>query len=171
VDEVVLLAKRFGIVTPYTSYLVIQDPVLETGGGRDKMLRELRKGNGMGWGTNAPPSEKPRLAQDAKRVAEAEKAEGAYDLSRAADDEFRAQGRGDSSMQVMRYIGSKTFFRSNGTWYDSSYDPAKHKDLRVVKVNSDEYFKLLSEKEGLAKYLALTEVVVQFEGTWYKFEK
>jgi hypothetical protein len=154
----------------YTSYLLVPDQVFQPGAGQRQVRGKFAEGQGMGWGANAPPEAKPGLALDAKKEADLEKSKGGYDYADKADEERRARG-GGSAMEVMRYIGSKTFYNSGGTWLDSAYDPAKHKDLKVVKVNSDEYFTLLAEKEGLAKYMSLTQVVLCFDGAWYKFEK
>jgi Ca-activated chloride channel homolog len=51
VDETVLLAKKYGIATPYTSYLVVPDaPVPLAGGG----AMRGGMGGGMHWGASAP---------------------------------------------------------------------------------------------------------------------
>jgi Ca-activated chloride channel family protein len=170
VDEVVRLAKRFGIVTPYTSYLIVDDVVRNRGAMPGAVGNKLKKDAGMGWGQNAPPEAKAPLATEARALKEMEKAQGGPAYMDLADEAYRRKGGSGHAMNVMRYIGSKTFYMSEGTWYDGSFDPDKHKEVKTVKVNSDEYFALLGDKPGLAKYMALTKVVVQFEGTWYRFE-
>src|SRR5205814_8559364 len=51
VDETVLLAKKYGIATPYTSYLIVPDgPVPLAGGG----AMRGGMGGGMHWGASAP---------------------------------------------------------------------------------------------------------------------
>ena len=69
--------------------------------------------------------------------------------------------------EMIRKVGSKTFYLSGGVWYDSKYK----KDMNEVKVTylSDEYFELLNKHEGAAKYFAIAaEVVVVIEGKAYR---
>lgn len=174
VDEVVRLAKRYGIVTPYTSYLLVQDVV---NGGLAAAEGEVRKKAEahLGAGRSA---EAPAPGASAKQVEEAERfgrfrnqsgADGFFYFEQA-DRELAAAGGSGSAMSVMRYIGAKTFYLSGDVWYDSVYEPEKHKDLRALKVGDDSYFRLIAEKPGMAKYLALGAVVVEFEGVFYKVE-
>lgn len=91
---------------------------------------------------------------------------GAFD--KAADDALEGDGNGRrSSLSAIRYIGSRTFYKSGDTWYDSEFDAAKRKDLKQVKVGSKLYFELLAKDGGIAKYLALGDVVLQTKGKWY----
>ena len=90
-------------------------------------------------------------------------------LEAQADAYLARDGKQQSSLQVMRYIGSRTFYQAGTEWQDSIYDPAKHKQVQDVEVGSDEYFKLLKEDARLAKYLALGDVVVPVKGQWYRF--
>jgi Ca-activated chloride channel family protein len=70
VDEVITLAKRYGITTPYTSYLIVPDEVITAvkadkakGGkstGKPDVSFHLIPGvNGSGFGPTAPPALKP----------------------------------------------------------------------------------------------------------------
>jgi Ca-activated chloride channel family protein len=53
-DEIVHLGKRYGIVTPYTSYLVVEDDVAMApgtgGGGRQQGAPDRRRGRDGDWG-------------------------------------------------------------------------------------------------------------------------
>ena len=69
----------------------------------------------------------------------------------------------------MRYIGTQTFYQSQGAWYQSDFDAKKSKDIKTIEVGSKEYVDLLLKKEGLAKFLALGEVVVKIDGEWVRF--
>ena len=72
----------------------------------------------------------------------------------------------------MRYVASRTFYNSSNTWYEGTYEPAKHdKQVQRVKVRSDEYFKLIQEDSRAAQYLSLGNVVVNLKGQWYRFEE
>ncbi|MEK6233971.1 MAG: hypothetical protein N2C14_04605, partial [Planctomycetales bacterium] len=79
-------------------------------------------------------------------------------------------GGKNSSLNALRYIGVKTFYKSRGVWRESSFDPTKNKDVKTVKVGSDEFFNLLAADTRLAQYLALGDVVLKVKGEWLRFE-
>ncbi len=81
---------------------------------------------------------------------------------------MKQHGREGSSLSAIRYIGPRTFYKRGKEWHDSRFDPAKHKDLKTVKVGSDEYFKLIEQDRRVAKYLALGEMVIEVKGKWYR---
>jgi Ca-activated chloride channel family protein len=180
IDEITYLAKRFGIVTPYTAYLMAEDIVHKgpgggAGGGMPApLLSRLRA-------ANAPAAElagadaafKAERVKDSKQQNEAQRlafgkgnAGALYDQ---ADEVLQREGRKESSLNQMRYIASRTFYKSGRTWYEGTYDPKKDKNLQNVKVRSDEYFKLLNDDTRVAQYLALGDVVVNVKGQWYRF--
>ena len=83
-------------------------------------------------------------------------------------------GRGSSSgdksegiRSIVRAVGEKTFYLSNGTWYDQA--AGEREESVKVKSMSDAYFALLKENPGLGKYFALgTRVVVSHGGMTYE---
>lgn len=160
VDEIVRLAKQYGIVTPYTSFLVTDD--VRPGAPADAYAAKARQALGAaesgGW----------RNADDAKKDRDlAEEMRGVGMIELAAS----SSGRTDTQvMERMRLIGPKTFYNVGGVWSDSAYDPEKHKEVVTVKPGSDELVKLLEEKPGLAKYLSLGNVTVLYQGKVYRVE-
>lgn len=62
VDEVVTLAKRFGIATPYTSYLIVPDAAQPVAGGMP-----IRPGSGGGIGGGRPTALQPPAASPGGR--------------------------------------------------------------------------------------------------------
>lgn len=144
VDEVTKLGMKFGIVTPYTSFLVTEKERLriDAAAPESKVAFEAGKVSGAG----------------AVRVAKATQALKAEDLaSRAASEQIR-------------YKDDKTFYLKNGIWVDSLYKEGGA--LKEIKFNSDEYFRLLTEKPGLAKYAAVgIKLIVCFEGVNYRISE
>ncbi|MEX0703754.1 MAG: hypothetical protein WD069_16775, partial [Planctomycetales bacterium] len=168
---------RYGIVTPYTSFLMTDDVVGAKPGELASNARErlatLNGLGGLGGGGLAPGEPQAESVRAAKDFADGRRANEkgkANDLDRAADDAFREAGRGESSLAALRYIGSKTFYNRADEWYEGEFDPEKDKDVKTVEVGSDEYFKLVRENKGLAKYLALENVTVRVGKDWYRFE-
>ena len=144
VDEVTKLGMKYGIVTPYTSYLVTEKERLriDAAAPEAKAAFEAKQVSGAG----------------AVRVAKATQALKAEDLASRATSE------------QIRYKDDKTFYLKNGIWVDSLFKEGAA--LKEIKFNSDEYFRLLTEKPGLAKYAAVgTKLIVCFEGVNYKISE
>jgi len=171
--EVVKLARRFGILTPYTSYLVLEDtnrrfgrpigPVVRAGAGAFRrrlrnMAQKAQEGLKGDAGKEAFDAAK-RLAKMKQAAAPAHAARGGGALAREMAEELEEK----SGVRITRYIktvGAKTFYLVGDTWYDASYDPKKHKGTIKVKFLSDKYLELLTQRPEIAKYLALGKKVV-----------
>lgn len=141
IEEVKKLGLKYGIVTPYTSYLVTEKERL------------------------AIPAAAP-AAQEAMRVGQVSGA-GAVQVSKATAA-IKAADRADTVVSSrIKYLADKTFYLRDGVWTDSVYKEGLA--VKEVAFDSDAYYKLLAEKPGLGKYLSAgTRVVVVFEGTAYK---
>ncbi len=179
IDEVTFLAKRYGIVTPYTSFLMTDDVAAgKPGSGQQaKQLlgNALRREAAQADGSAAlAPGEKADFVKDAKKRADSRRNFSASGGALALDEAVDAEGgdRRSASLTAIRYIGARTFYRSGNRWRDSRFDGKKVKpsDVEVVKIGSKRYFDLLSQHSELAKYLALTDVDLEYKGKWYRFE-
>ena len=172
IEEVVDLAKRFGIVTPYTAYLVTTDQILPTPGGPQPVPASGFLKRALESDKAPAPSSKPEEQREqfnrAKELAGGRDGEGGG-LDSYGDEKARAAGR-RTALEVMRYIGTKTFYKSGEAWYESSFNPEKHKDVNVLKLGGDDYYKFFNENEGSAKYMALGKVTFQYDGVWYRAE-
>ncbi len=186
-DEVVKLAEEFGIVTPYTSYLVLEDDPRITGGAQraieDARPRFLQPSSpapaGNAWrekAQSAPAvSEEMEQAKSAmthssgEHAVEASRALKAMKDAQVADsiDKKESEGKGKSDKEWLRKIDEKTFYLRDGIWYDSTYNG---KDTKVkIRYMSNEYFDLIKKKSGIGKFLALGEkVIIVFENTVYE---
>jgi Ca-activated chloride channel family protein len=141
VEEVTKLGMKFGIVTPYTSFLVTEKERMhiDTAAPEAKAAFEAGKVSGAG----------------AVRVAKATQALKAEDLAPLAASE------------QIRYKDDKTFYLKDGIWVDSLYKEGGA--VKEIKFNSDEYFRLLAQKPSLAKYASVgTKLIICFEGVNYK---
>jgi len=160
VQEVTALATRFGIATPYTSFLVEEPglgggPVLAPGFGSSGAPLD------RGGGAFATPA--PAVVQDAGRSGEAAVAKAqAEAVMRESGTVVEAP-----SNAVVRQVGDKTFTLQGETWVDTAFDAKKLKP-ESIKFGSDRYFKLLVERPEIARYLALGErVTVVMQGKAY----
>jgi Ca-activated chloride channel homolog len=184
-QEVVRLARRHGLPTPYTSYLVLEEGAL-TGGPRrqpaapgdraaQNALRRLREGakrkageseedkDGFagGGGQAAAPSGKEavrgsRLAGRLKRADRADLGE-TLDLER------------DVIEDAIRQVAGRTFYRNGEVWVHSEVGK-RGADWVSVDYMSEAYFKLVKELPGLGAFLSLGKVIVKFEGKTYEIK-
>ncbi len=141
VGEVRRLGLKYGIVTPYTSFLVTEREA-EHLDAAAPAAREAVLGGVVG-------------GVGAVRAAKA---------TQALKEEVRVAA---AASERILYKEDKTFYLKDGVWTDSEYkDGAPVKD---VKFNSDEFYRLIADKPGLAKYLsAARSLIVVFEGVTYR---
>jgi len=144
VEEVKKLGLKYGIVTPYTSFLVTE---------KERRLIAAA----------APEAEE---ALRAKKVTGA----GAVKMAKATQV-FKAQDRAAQVVsQQIRYKEDKTFYLKDGYWVDSVYEQGS--PVKEIKFNSEEFFNLISEKPGIAKYLSVAKnLIIHYEGMNYRISE
>lgn len=148
IAQIVALSIRYGIVTPYTSYLVTEDAPFGAAA-REELAGEAYQAAAS---TTAAPS-----GQDAVEAAEAEGALSDSEATAPSVNEYR---------DLVRVAGSRTFRWSDGAWVDTTFDPDVMEAVAVPFL-SDGYFALA--RAGLADALAVGErVVVVWQGTAYR---
>ena len=170
-DEIIRLSKKYGIITPYTSFLVLPDEEVER---VPVAMRPHARREAFDRLASAPlEAERGEKAfatsQALSRLKEAKAAPEATTVARIGNSRGRA-GSGMGGRAEYKYVDKKTFFLRDGFWMDSEYEP----EMKVTKVayGSDEYFDLLSKEPELGKYLALgKKVIVCYKGKCYKVEE
>ncbi|HEX5707188.1 MAG TPA: VIT and VWA domain-containing protein [Pyrinomonadaceae bacterium] len=185
-DEIVDLGTRYGIVTPYTSYLALEPgaapPVDVTTSGDTAVTRNeaARRAGGAGGrrdggAFNRPvPAPPPRVANEARAKAAtgadavqmSRQSRAQQDATRVLDGEEDAD---ESQRDSVRKVGDKTFYLREGVWTDAEFKTDARLPETSLVFASDEYFELVRREPQLAKYLALGErVVVVFKGRVYR---
>lgn len=147
VDEIVELSLRYGIITPYTSFLVD-----ETG----RVLTERGLEESKNYFGQVLPSMAPAAGQ------------GGVDYSlesqRLRDSGGAYAGQASAGL---RQIGDKAFLLADGIWTDTTYQ--KGAPTTKVTFGSDSYFALISARPEWGKYFAVGEkVVVVLDGVAYE---
>ncbi len=167
VDEVVRLAKRYGIVTPYTSALILEENVHTGGGGRPTYIEERLRER-----IRQPGEKEEKKLEAARQVmgsrgsepakSGAVAVEAARDLAKQQDAAVAPPALAEAGQPVIRHVSDKVFLMIDGRWTDMAWDGQQ--TPRQVKVFSDEYFKLLEEKPELQKFFAIGERVLVILG-------
>jgi Ca-activated chloride channel homolog len=165
-DEIVDLGTRYGIVTPYTSYLALEgDRVSRAYVGGGQPGARLR---GMG-NANAPKSAPSPIgaAQEAVTVTGGEQGVRYSKDARDQQDVLRVYSE-PPGVNVRRVEG-KTFYLTDGVWTDSEFKAEAQLPETVLEFGSDEYFALLKQNPKLGPFFSLaTRVVVVLNGRVYR---
>lgn len=151
IDEVTALGVRFGIVTPYTSFLV-----------EEPGLTAVAPGDGLpsGRGVGAAPADAGRSGAAAVAKAQAES------VMRSAEQAPAPAAESPEAARI-RHVGDKTFRLMADAWVDTAFDPARMASEQVI-FGSPRYFALLRQLPGLGRYLALGDrVTVVLDGRAY----
>jgi Ca-activated chloride channel homolog len=166
-DEIVDLGTRYGIVTPYTSYLA-----LEPGATIQEVTTTTRNNQGFIAGrlpANAAPSSAAKMKADDARAVTGRVA--VQQSRRAREQQEVMKVEKDTPSSVSRTAGGKTFYLREGVWTDSDFKPGSTLPQTVVKFGSDDYFVLLKQKPRLGEFFSLGErVIVIFEGRIYRVD-
>ncbi|HYM00100.1 MAG TPA: trypsin, partial [Blastocatellia bacterium] len=164
VDEVISLGTRYGIVTPYTSFLITEpggeNAVVRPMGRRgDAMtavtLKAMKEGSGAAGSAYGGPAGSP----------------GAVSLSRAERDmrESEVVSIPLEDVTRIRTAGDRTFRMKDGVWIDTDYTETGNLPVVEVVFGSDEFYDLIAKSPKLAEYFSLGEkIVVVFEGKVYR---
>ncbi len=139
VDEIVDLSLRYGVMTPYTSFLVEEEELeIFSEEGREKAASDL--------GRDLPGIFAP--ASGASAV------EGAVTI-----EEYRqADAVADSGSARAKVVGDKTFVQRDDAWIDSRYQEGMA--ISRIGFGSDNYYQLLGERPDWGSYFALGEHVI-----------
>lgn len=148
IDEIVNLSIRYGIVTPYTSYLVTE--LLPLGAEEQERIADEE------FNRFSEKVELPAFGQQAIEEAEGQNSMASADAVAPAPMEV---------MEKVRTVGQRTFIHSDGKWIDTRFDP-EHMETIEIEFLSDEYFLIAKERPDLAEAFALGSRVIVVDGEY-----
>jgi Ca-activated chloride channel family protein len=158
VQSIVNLSTRYGIITPYTSFLIEEDDIFAQTGGAPALEEAAEM--------LAAPMEASGAAAVDRASAEGELAAADAPMPMATMVTADAGGQAVAQAPVQS-ASSRTFFLRGGVWVDSGYDGTA--EPRMLPFASDAYFDLLSTHPELGEALALgEEVLLIVEGDAYR---
>jgi Ca-activated chloride channel family protein len=160
VQSIVNLSLRYGIITPYTSYLIEEDDIF-TQTGREELIEESMD-------VFSEPAEASGAAAVDKAADERFYAEAEAPIEFFEAPSLSGEGQLGNTEDIVKFVGSKTFVFQDGLWIDTIYD-ANGNDPQQVGFASDAYFELLSAVPQLGQYLSLGQrVLVVHQGIAYE---
>lgn len=159
-DEVVELGTRYGLVTPYTSYLA-------TDGSMANIRRDA-------------PTAGAFILDGQSRAAEKSGA-GAVRLSTQQNSMqmntqvVAAEDKDEKEQIVLRnsannqFVANKNFTNQNGVWIDSEWTAELKLPTVSIKFASDEYFEFIKANRDLVPYLSIgQQVTFVWKGKVYR---
>lgn len=156
IQSIVNLSLDFGIITPYTSYLIEEDDIF-TQSGREMAVFTAAEA----------PMPAQVTGKDAFEMAASESELRDADGAPAAAPLYGGGPEGRSE-PVMIIVGTKAFIYRDSTWVDSTYDQENMNPVQIAFA-SEEYFQLLTDHPDLSQYLSLgPQVIVVSGGTVYE---
>jgi Ca-activated chloride channel family protein len=151
IDQVVKLSIRYGIVTPYTSYLVTEDNALGAEAQNQIVEQALAR-------AAAQPTQAASGAGAVQKAADEGKLSGA-DAPLPPSEEIANQ---------VRIVGARTFLLLDGVWTDTGFDPQAMQTVKIGFLSQD-YFALANSRAELGAAFALgTRVIALSEGVAYE---
>ncbi len=135
-DEVVDLGTRYGIVTPYTSYLALeQNANLNTTTQRITSLPSFSRAPGGGnmQVSPAPKAADARASTGMAAVQQSKRARQQQEVTRVES--------ADMDGSVMRTVGGKTFYLRNEVWTDSEFKVGANTAGNVCEIRERRVFR------------------------------
>ncbi len=167
VEEVTNLAREHGIITPYTSYLIMEDEEIR--------IRSGRLVDGLQTLPPKPELKKENEAdyfrmKDKSGRGSVEVSEEFQGLNSASNIKQTQQGnerlsytdsegsKRNLTQQVKNVLG-RAVYQQDKFWVDSELQNRETKNVNRIQFNSDEYFKLINNEPKTAQFLALGQNV------------
>ncbi|MGQ0543657.1 MAG: VIT and vWA domain-containing protein, partial [Blastocatellia bacterium] len=162
-DEIIDLGTRYGIVTPYTSYLA-------TDGTLANASRDSVQGRA--------------LERSAPAKMSADRGAGAVQMS-VQQNSMKSNSRVMADKKVAleeqiiiqnslsnQFVANKNFINQSNVWVDAEFTAETKFQEVKVQFGSEEYFKLIERERELAQYFSLgEEVVVVWKNKVYRVTK
>jgi Ca-activated chloride channel family protein len=162
-DEVTELGTRYGIVTPYTSYLATD------GSFQPIAVDDIRSGRAT------LPAAKAMRAQSGAGAVQMSVQQNAMQSNTIASAESKKDEAEQiliRNSQVSQFVGNKNFQNQANVWVDSDFSEKSRMPEKRLQFGTSEYFDLLKKEPGLAQFFALgEEVVVVWKNTVYRVTK
>jgi Ca-activated chloride channel homolog len=169
-DEATTLARRYGIITPYTAYLIVEDEARRNVPITSRNLQLLDR-------DAITRSEATRMYSDARNNKSGADAVGTANAMRVLNNavneqsvvianDFAKQGQVGANAiggarvqqsiqsQQTRNIAGRTFYQNNDVWVDSNVQQQKQRPVQV-RFNSEDYFALMRRNANVPQWLSV----------------
>jgi Ca-activated chloride channel homolog len=175
VEEVTSLAREHGIITPYTSYLIMEDEEIRVRGGRlIDGLQSLAPGPELKRENEADYFRmKEKSGSESIRVSkEFQDLNTATNFNQTKQGNERlyytdSKGQKQNLTNQVRNVLGRAVYQQDDFWVDSELQNQSIKNKKRIQFNSDEYFALLNKEPETAQFLALGQNVRFYHNNVY----
>ncbi len=163
VDEVTRLARRFGVVTPYTSYLIMEDerrrvaanllrPEHQTLNATPRIGAAMKdEYSAMSAKAGAPSVQASREVEALKNAQnDAQVKQGAERMTY-----IDSEGKMQNLAAQTKNVHGRAVYQTGSNWVDSQVQAVKNAKVRRIQFASAEYFDLLHSEPQAAAFMAL----------------
>jgi Ca-activated chloride channel homolog len=162
-EEVIRLSKKYGVMSPYTSFLVQEEEEMA-----DKDRFHLGQGvplSTMDASINAP------MAVPSKRAGagEAKKVGGVYQVKMSKQTRTMKEAETISADQKIKRAGKRSFYKKGEFWIDTEYNEEKTIN---IKYGSQAYTELILTYPEIAKIVAMGDkIIFKFKDRFVKISE
>ena len=165
--EITSLAREFGIVTPYTSYLILEDeerrirektldPEHQTSGGDGRLSRELTDNMKNDYLSLRQDSGKEGV-RTSKMIQRMNGVENIAQQRQSSEQVVPDKSTGEyrNTGQQLRYIEGRAVYQSGNFWVDPLLQKIKSNNRIKIRFAGREYFDLINREPGVILLLSL----------------
>jgi len=161
VDEIVDLARKYGIITPYTSYLIVEDETTRVS--RNELDAKYQTYDNASASSYAQHNENKRRYDVIKEKSGKDSVEASRGFQTLNDSENidKIQKIEDKNFTIsnqfqIKNIMGRSFYQSGNFWNDSLIQEISESAKTIkIKFASDDYFSLMKKNPEVSKYLSL----------------
>ncbi len=167
VEEITALAREHGIITPYTSYLIMEDEDKRTRSGNladDLQTLPQRPELKLQHESDYFGMNKKSGSGSVRTSEEFQNLNSAINFNQMQQGKDRlsykdSKGYLQNLSQQVKNISGRAFYQQDRFWIDSQLQNQNVKNTKRIQFNSDEYFALLNNEPKTSLFLALGQNV------------
>jgi Ca-activated chloride channel homolog len=167
VEETTFLARKYGIITPYTSYLILEDENTRTNRNeleeRHQTITPSMKKEEAIIKRSKNEYEDLKIKSGEKSVQQSRELQSlnaAANIKEMKQGESRLDykdsfGNTKNITSQVKNIQGRAFYRNGNNWVDSNIQSIKKGNVEKIKFATTKYFELLSKNPDISIYLSL----------------
>lgn len=143
INEITKLSKKYGIITPYTSYLITDDDT-KSNIFSDAVIEKKQLFDSKSGYQPLSLSQKQTIIDQSQKIER---------MKNSSKVEYYS---------YIKNINGKTFIFKNDFWVDIDFDNSSCNKIIEIEFASDDYFSLINNDDELRKYLCVSNKIKLF---------
>ncbi len=168
IEEITILAKKYGIITPYTSYLMVEDEITQVQRGKldkdDQIINNIiRKQDSKLLEENKKEyfsfkeKEGMNSVRSSSEIQALNKASNYKDTRQGESRLYVTNEKGEqvNLSNLVKNIQGRSFYQAQNTWIDTKIQEVKTKNINKIQFASKDYFDLIKKYPEIVEILSL----------------